>query len=71
MRDKIEVLSKLHLSSLELTEEIIRMRAYELFKQRGYQHGYDLEDWLRAEAEVTGKKSGASTNQIESSQVAA
>ena len=71
MADKIEVLSKLHLSSLELTEEIIRMRAYELFEQRGYQHGYDLEDWLRAEAEVMGKKPGASADEMERSQAAA
>jgi hypothetical protein len=71
MADKIEVLSKLHLSSLELTEEIIRMRAYELFEQRGYQHGYDLEDWLRAEAEVMGKKPGASADEMKRSQAAA
>lgn len=71
MPDKIEVLSKLRLGSLELTEEIIRMRAYKLFEQRGYQHGHDLEDWLQAEAEVTGKKPGASTEQMERSQAAA
>ena len=71
MSDKIEVLSKLHLGSLELTEEIIRMRAYETFEQRGYQHGHDLEDWLQAEAEVMGKKSGVSADQMERSQAAA
>ena len=43
--------------SLELTEDIIRERAYRLFEQRGYEHGHDLEDWLQAEAEITGKKS--------------
>jgi hypothetical protein len=42
--------------SLELTEEIMRLRAYRFFEQRGYKHGHDLEDWLRAEAEVFGKK---------------
>ena len=26
--------------------------AYELFLQRGGEHGHDLEDWLRAEAIV-------------------
>jgi hypothetical protein len=33
--------------------EQIRLRAYELFEQRGRIEGYDLEDWLQAEAEVT------------------
>lgn len=42
--------------SQELTEEYIRLRAYQLYEQRGYVDGYDLEDWLQAEAEITGKK---------------
>jgi hypothetical protein len=33
-------------------EEEIRRRAYELFEQRGYNHGSDYEDWLRAEREI-------------------
>jgi hypothetical protein len=33
-------------------EEEIRRRAYELFEHRGKQHGYEQEDWARAEAEV-------------------
>jgi len=32
--------------------EQIRMRAYELFEQRGRKDGHNLEDWLQAEAEV-------------------
>ncbi len=35
--------------------EAIRYRAYQLFEQRGYRHGADLEDWLRAEYEVLGQ----------------
>jgi DUF2934 family protein len=31
----------------------IAQRAYELYTARGYQHGHDVEDWLRAEAELT------------------
>ncbi len=31
----------------------IEVRAYELFEQRGREHGHDLDDWLRAESEVT------------------
>ena len=30
----------------------IAKRAYELHQQRGYQHGYDFEDWLQAEREI-------------------
>ncbi len=34
-------------------EEEIRRRAYELYEQRGRQDGHHMEDWLRAEEEVT------------------
>ncbi len=30
----------------------ISQRAYDLFSQRGYQHGSHLDDWLRAESEL-------------------
>lgn len=33
--------------------EAIAQRAYELFEERGGVHGYHLEDWLRAERELT------------------
>jgi len=36
--------------SLKLHEEI-RQRAYELFEERGREHGHHLDDWLKAEAE--------------------
>jgi hypothetical protein len=39
----------------ELLEQI-RVRAYELFEQRGGEQGRDLDDWLQAEAEVTQKR---------------
>jgi HSP20 family protein len=32
--------------------QLISLRAYELFTVRGKDHGRDLEDWLRAEAEL-------------------
>jgi Protein of unknown function (DUF2934) len=47
--------------SLELTEELIRVRAYHIYEKRGCEHGHDLEDWLQAEAEITGKKPAAAT----------
>jgi hypothetical protein len=34
-------------------QERMEKRAYELFQERGEQHGFEVEDWLRAEAELT------------------
>jgi outer membrane protein TolC len=36
---------------LDMQAEISR-RAYELYTERGYQDGHELEDWLQAEAEL-------------------
>ncbi len=38
-------------------DEKIRRRAFDLYEQRGRRNGHELDDWLQAEAEVTGKKS--------------
>ena len=61
MRDKTASVStaKPDAGSLELTEELIRVRAYQLYEKRGCEHGHDSEDWLEAEAEIFGKKSAA------------
>jgi len=40
--------------SQNLKEEI-RRRAHELYEERGREDGHDLDDWLRAEAEITAK----------------
>ena len=58
MRHKIasDSTAKPEQGSLELTEELVRIRAYRLYEERGCEHGYDLEDWLQAEAEIFGKK---------------
>ena len=32
--------------------ELIARRAYEIYEERGMRHGDDINDWLRAEAEV-------------------
>lgn len=42
-------------------EHQIRQRAYELYAQRGGEEGQELEDWLRAEEEITGKKARAAS----------
>ena len=34
-------------------EEEIRLRAYEIYLQRGSQPGHEVEDWLQAELELT------------------
>ena len=33
--------------------EAVARRAYELFEERGFEHGHDLDDWLEAERELT------------------
>jgi len=37
-------------------EHQIRLRAHELYEARGREDGHELEDWLRAEAEIIDKK---------------
>ncbi len=34
-------------------EREIRRRAYALYEERGREDGHDIDDWLRAEAELT------------------
>lgn len=36
-------------------EEQIRTRAYELYEAGGRVEGHNLENWLEAEAEITGR----------------
>jgi len=71
MPRKTQTLSDPDQGSQELTEEIIRIRAYQLFEQRGCRHGHDMDDWLQAEAEVMGKKPSASADETERAQDAA
>jgi hypothetical protein len=42
---------------VELEHEI-RLRAQELYEARGREDGHEVEDWLRAEAEIMQKKAG-------------
>jgi hypothetical protein len=43
--------------------EAIARRAYELFERRGRVPGHELEDWLVAEAELTGTAVQAATDE--------
>jgi hypothetical protein len=35
-----------------VSREMIEQVAYQIWVQRGYQHGYALEDWIKAEKEL-------------------
>ena len=37
---------------MELVERKIRLRAHQLYDERGQVEGRELEDWVRAESEV-------------------
>jgi Protein of unknown function (DUF2934) len=37
-------------------EDHIRLRAYELYEERGREDGHEQEDWFRAKEEITNKK---------------
>jgi hypothetical protein len=41
------------------SQEAIAKRAYELYLQRGSESGYEVEDWLAAEAELTAAAAAA------------
>jgi len=43
------------ISDSQELENQIRQRAYELYEARGGEDGHDLEDWLRAQEEITAK----------------
>ncbi len=42
--------------SSEDQQQQIEKLAYQFFVERGYQHGFDAEDWARAEQAILGKK---------------
>ena len=37
--------------------DVIEQLAYQLWEQRGYQHGYAIQDWIKAEEELLGRAS--------------
>jgi hypothetical protein len=51
--DKTATASKPAAEPVRPSNEAIARRAYELFLQRGSDSGYEVEDWLQAEAELT------------------
>jgi len=47
-----------HAAPLDLESEI-RVRAYQIYEERGFTSGDERQDWLRAEQEVTAKRATA------------
>ena len=47
------------LQTAAIGEREIAQRAFEIFCDRGFQHGHDLEDWLQAERELRGSVTSA------------
>jgi hypothetical protein len=45
-----------------MLEHAIRLRAYELYVQRGRAHGHAIDDWLNAEAEIVHDRSSRDSN---------
>src|SRR2546422_5529648 len=46
-------------------KELIARRAYELSEARGFTHGQELEDWLRAQSEIL-RRSEEHTSELQS-----
>ena len=57
-KDKPTLITRSNVESQHLHEQI-RMRAFELYEERGCGDGQELEDWLRAEGEVANGKAKA------------
>ncbi|PIU51863.1 hypothetical protein COS91_02130 [Candidatus Desantisbacteria bacterium CG07_land_8_20_14_0_80_39_15] len=57
--DTVEkVASTVKTAAGRITDKIMKeitLLAYKYFEQRGYQHGQELDDWLRAEKEIKKK----------------
>jgi hypothetical protein len=49
-------------SGTESLRDRIEKRAFALYQQRGGTHGYDFNDWLRAEREIMEQESGKIAN---------
>ncbi len=51
-RDDVKRDDVMTTTTKRIPRELIARRAFELFVERGYKHGYHVEDWLRAEREL-------------------
>ncbi len=48
--------------TMDALHERIARKAFELYEQRGWQHGHDLDDWLKAERLIFGEMKSQITN---------
>lgn len=53
---KIAVKSQSKSQNQNVNRQDIEKLAYQLFAERGYEHGHDQEDWSRAEAILKARK---------------
>ena len=58
-RERLRVHPAGQMVSTRVSESDIAARAFSYYCERGFQHGSDLEDWLRAERELTALKKPA------------
>ena len=40
-------------SGIRVSTDDIRVRAFHMYQQRGSKHGHDIQDWLKAERQIT------------------
>ncbi len=40
-------------SGVRVSLDDIRVRAFHMYQKRGGKHGYDIQDWLKAERQIT------------------
>ena len=40
-------------SGIRVSVDDIRVRAFHMYQQRGSKHGNDIQDWLKAERQIT------------------
>jgi hypothetical protein len=40
-------------SGIRVSADDIRVRAFHMYEKRGSKHGYDIQDWLKAERQIT------------------
>jgi len=52
-KEKVVAISQPRVVSRKMIEQV----AYQNWVQRGYQHGFALEDWIKAEQELLGRAS--------------
>jgi hypothetical protein len=45
-------------------EEQVRLRAYQLYRERGEVPGFEVEDWLQAESEILGVRNAPKKQNI-------